>query len=81
MEQKLKNMFEQVQAPFEKYKPSDRKNHLSYNYLLNKLCRIIEIEELCIYFPLLKSREKLAQQDLIWKQICRELGWKFHPSF
>lgn len=80
-EMKFKTMFDQVQGPFEKYKPKDRKNHLSYNYLLNKLCRIIGVDELCMYFPLLKSREKLAHQDTIWKKICGELNWKFHPSF
>ena len=26
---------------------------------------------------LLKSKEKLYQQDLIWKKICEELSWEF----
>ena len=31
-------------------------------------------------FPLLKSREKLHQQDIIWKQICEFLNWEFIKS-
>jgi hypothetical protein len=32
------------------------------------------------YFPLLKSKEKLIEQDDIWKKICNELQWEFVPS-
>ena len=32
------------------------------------------------YFPLLKSREKLQQQDFIWKKICNDLEWEYIPS-
>ena len=32
-----------------------------------------------IYFPLLKSREKLFEQEKIWKNICKELNWEFKP--
>jgi hypothetical protein len=32
------------------------------------------------YFPLLKSRDKLHQQEQIWKKICDDLGWKFVRS-
>jgi hypothetical protein len=28
----------------------------------------------------LKSREKLFEQERIWKDICNDLGWKFVPS-
>ena len=29
---------------------------------------------------LLKSREKLFEQEKIWKGICDDLKWKFVPS-
>ena len=35
---------------------------------------------LLIYFPLLKSREKLQQQDKIWLKICGTLMWEYIPS-
>ncbi len=41
---------------------------------------ILELDYLLEYFPLLKSREKLQQQDVIWKKICQELKWQYIPS-
>jgi len=73
-------MFQVIQAPFEKHCPPERKNFLSYSYTLHKMCLIIGQERLCDYFPLLKSREKNYAQDCIWKKICEQLGWPFHPS-
>ena len=39
-----------------------------------------ELDEYLIYFPLLKSQEKLYAQDMIWKGICKILRWQFIPS-
>ena len=60
--------------------PNNRKNFLSYSYVLHKFCELIELDDLLIYFPLLKSREKLQQQDQIWKDICKSLKWQYIPS-
>jgi hypothetical protein len=32
------------------------------------------------YIPHLNSRNNLQQQDLLWKQICDELGLPFYAS-
>lgn len=80
VEDKIKFMFKQIQEPFNKYCPSDRINFLNYSYILNKLFRILDMEKYSQCFPLLKSRDKLRQQDQIWKNICSHLGWNFHPS-
>ena len=79
-EEQLRNMFKEIQMPFMKHCPEDRKNFLSYSYVLHKFCELIELDELLVYFPLLKSREKLQQQDKIWKDICNELKWQYIPS-
>ncbi len=79
-EEKLKNMFREIQAPFAKYCPSDRTNFLSYSYCLHKMCQLLELDEFISCFPLLKSREKLRAQDQIWRPICEDLGWQFIPS-
>ena len=60
--------------------PSDRKNFLSYSYVLHKFCELLELDELLSYFPLLKSREKLQQQDNIWEKICSSLKWQYIAS-
>jgi hypothetical protein len=79
-EEKLRSMFKEIQIPFSTHCPANRKNFLSYSYVLHKFCQLLELDELLLYFPLLKSREKLKNQDIIWKNICNDLKWEFIPS-
>lgn len=80
LEEKLRNMFKEIQVPFLKHSPLVRKNFLSYSYVIHKFIQILGKDEYLKYFPLLKSREKLHQQEEIWKKICKDLGWKFIRS-
>ncbi len=80
LEEKLRQMFKEIQGPFIKHSPKNRKNFLSYSYVLHKFLEILGEDEYIKYFPLLKSREKLYQQELIWERICEELGWQFIKS-
>ena len=80
LEEKLRNMFRDIQGPFIKHSPSNRKNFLSYSYVLHKFLEILGEDEYIQYFPLLKSREKLHQQEVIWKKICEDLNWEFIKS-
>jgi hypothetical protein len=80
LEEKLCNMFRDIQGPFLKHCPKDRKNFLSYSYVLYKFFQILGLHEHLKHFPLLKSREKLYVQDQIWKKICEELNYEFIPS-
>lgn len=79
-EEKLRHMFKEIQAPFMKVCPPNRKNFLSYSYVLHKFVELLGLDHLKDCFPLLKSREKLHQQDQIWKEICRELNWMYIKS-
>jgi hypothetical protein len=80
LEEKLREMFKQIQGPFIKHSPKNRKNFLSYSYVLHKFLEILGETKYIKYFPLLKSREKLYQQELIWEKICEELDWIFIKS-
>jgi len=80
LEEKLRTMFKQIQTPFLKWAPPNRKNFLSYSFVLHKFIQLLEKDEYLPSFPLLKSREKLLAQDRIWERICEELGWQFIPS-
>lgn len=87
IEDKIKTMFQQIQEPFERYKPKNRKNFLSYSYTLHKIFQILGLHEFSHYFPLLKSQDKLRQQDEIFKKIVAEMAmkdksvhWVFYPS-
>jgi ribosomal protein L37AE/L43A len=77
LESKLTDMFNEIQEPFEKHCPNNRKNFLSYSYTLYKFFQLLNKNDYLIYFPLLKSRDKLFEQENIWKGICKELNWKF----
>ena len=79
-EEQLRMMFKEIQMPFMEHCPDDRKNFLSYSYVLHKFCELLELDDLLVYFPLLKSREKLQQQDKIWEKICGTLLWQYIPS-
>tara|TARA_Y100001970_G_C14237575_1_gene862820 strand:+ start:2686 stop:3768 length:1083 start_codon:yes stop_codon:yes gene_type:complete len=79
-EEQLRMMFKEIQTPFMIHCPDNRKNFLSYSYVLHKFCELLELDDLLSYFPLLKSREKLQQQDNIWEKICQSLKWQYIPS-
>jgi hypothetical protein len=87
IEEKIKIMFQQIQDPYENFKPKGRKNFLSYSYTLHKFFQIIGLHEFAKYFPLLKSTDKLRQQDDIFKKIVGYMSqndtttkWVFYPS-
>lgn len=81
VEETIINMFHIMQEPFHRHCPKHRSNFLSYSYVLNKLFRILKMPEHAIFFGLLKSKEKLREQDVIWSKICKDLDWKFYSSF
>lgn len=87
IEDKIKFMFQQIQEPYNTFKPSGRKNFLSYSYTLHKFFQILGLHEFAKYFPLLKSTDKLRQQDDIFKKIVAYMSekdnntrWVFYPS-
>lgn len=85
IEERLERMFLQIQEPFYKaiadVAPT-RKNFLSYAYTCYKLIQSMPdvSNEWLDSFCLLKGRDKLHRQDIIWQHICKQLGWKFIPS-
>ena len=80
IEEKIRAMFQDIQAPFLLYCPDDRTNFLSYSYILYKFFELLELDEYKVYFPLLKSRDRLIAHDNIWRQICAYLQWEFIQS-
>jgi len=80
IEEKIRAMFQDIQAPFLLYCPNDRTNFLSYSYILYKFFELLELDEFKVFFPLLKSRDRLIAHDIIWKKICEYLNWEFISS-
>jgi hypothetical protein len=80
LENQLRRMFQLIQAPFLQHAPPQRRNFLSYAYVIHKFLQLLGEDEYIVHFPLLKSRQKLHAQDQIWKKICQTLKWEFIPS-
>lgn len=80
IEEKVRAMFQEIQAPFLLYCPNDRTNFLSYSYILYKFFELLDLDEYKVFFPLLKSRDRLIAHDQIWKKICDYLNWEFIQS-
>jgi hypothetical protein len=80
LENKLCNLFIQIQKPYSKFCPDNRKNFLNYNYILYKLCELLEEDQYLPYLNMLKDQFKRIEQDEIWKQICEYLNWEFIPT-
>lgn len=81
IESRFLKMFMMIQEPWEIYKPKGRKNFLSYSYILYKFCELLELDDLLEFFPLLKSPEKLKEQDQVWRKFCIYLKWEYYPTF
>jgi hypothetical protein len=81
MEKMFIKMFLMIQDPWMKHKPIDRKNFLSYSFVLHKFCELLELDHLLECFPLHKQLDILMENDSIWKKICHDLNWDFISSF
>lgn len=77
LEETLCNFFMEIQYPYAKHCPDYRVNFLHYYYVLYKLFELLGELHYLQEIPMLKDREKLIEQDTIWKKICEELDWEF----
>jgi len=77
LEEILCNFFMEIQYPYAKHCPDYRVNFLHYYYVLYKLFELLGEKHYLSEIPMLKDREKLIEQDTIWKKICEELDWEF----
>lgn len=77
LEEILCNFFMEIQYPYAKHCPDYRVNFLHYYYVLYKLFELLDQNTFLVHIPMLKDREKLIEQDTIWKKICNELDWEF----
>lgn len=79
METDIQTMFVQLQRPWANFKPKSRTNFICYRYVLYQLCRLLNANEFLPRFRLLKSRQRLADLDSVWKKICHNLDWAYYP--
>lgn len=79
MEMRTRQMFLRMLPVFEKFCPKNRKNFLSYTYVLFRCFHILGLKHMLTGFTLLKGREKLLLADETFEKIAHSLGWKFEP--
>ena len=86
VEQTLQRLFMKIQKPFEVAVRAicpERKNFLSYSYILTKLCGLIRDSidpRWLTAFNCLKGKDKIYKSDKLWCHMCRQLGWRYYPS-
>jgi hypothetical protein len=80
LEETLCNLFMEIQGPYARHCPDDRVNFLNYYYTVYKLCELLGEYDFLPFFPMLKDRDKIIEQDEIWKKICKDLNWEFIPT-
>lgn len=78
---RIRYVFVLIQEPYELCPSSInvRENFMGYSYTLNRICELLSLDSLMVYFPLPKSHEVLRQYENIWKFICTYHGWDFIP--
>ena len=76
---KIDSMFQELQAPFDKIAKGRRKNFLNYNYVLCRLFQVLGCPKFCMFFPLIKSKAKVAQLDAMWAELMHHVNWPLIP--
>jgi hypothetical protein len=80
LEETLYNLFIEIQPAYAKACPNYRVNFLNYYFCLYKFCELLDEKQYLSDIPMLKDKEKLIEQDEIWKDICLQLDWEFIPT-
>lgn len=73
----LDTMFLQLQRAFDVCSDPQRKNFLNYNYVITRLLQKMKCHQFCMFFPLIKSKQKLANLDATWKRMMEFMGWPY----
>lgn len=75
VEAQLKTMFLRAQPAFQRHAPSSRTNFLSYSYVLYRFFQILKVPHVLPGLTLLKGRDKLENNDKIFRKMCADLNW------
>jgi hypothetical protein len=80
LEETLCNLFLDIEKYFSKHCPNVRINFLNYYFVLYKFCELLKETKYLSEIPMLKDDDKKVEQDEIWRKICDDIGWSFHPT-
>lgn len=80
IEQRLFDLFDEIDPIYEQVKPIERVNFLNGQFVLFKLLQKLKYPCKEEDFYILKTRDKMIEHDEIWKKICEQLHWTFIPT-
>jgi hypothetical protein len=83
MEMALKERFRLVEDAYDSCRVQERKNFLSYPYVLRKLLELENTPEafwVVQMLPITKNKLRIRNQDAIWEMVCSKLRWRFVPT-
>lgn len=75
--EKMKQLLISMQPAYQKH---SRKNNISFNYVMYKLCQQFDQKALLPYLKINISHEKLYRYDRTWHLICDDMKWFFIKS-
>jgi hypothetical protein len=64
---------------WENVRPEWRTNFISYPYVIYKLCQMLGRNDFLPFLNLHKGRDKIDQEEILFKKICIQADWKFIP--
>ena len=74
--QELDMLFEELQRPFEATRDRSRKNFLNYNYTFQRLFDKLGCRQFGMFFPMIKSKQKLRALDETYARMAKSAGWE-----
>jgi hypothetical protein len=80
VEDRLLRYFKAIVQVYEPLKGTKRNSFLNYYYVLYKLLELMKEYELLPYIHLLRTKQRIREHDKVWKKVCEELYWNYHPT-
>jgi len=78
----LMNQFQQIESLYDKNKiPNFKSNFFHYYYILYKLCQVNGFNDYLNEIPIVKTQKTINQHEIVFEQICNELGWVYKRYF
>lgn len=75
--ERMKQLLNDMQPAYQKH---SKNSHISFNYVMYKICQQFEQKALLPFIKLNISHEKLYKYDRVWHLICDEMKWYFIKS-
>lgn len=78
-EEQLRTMFLQMLPAFQRHASKHRTNFLSYTFVIYRCFQILGLHDMLDGIALLKGRDKLEANNVIFEKMCKDLGWRTFP--